>query len=764
MKSEEVEIRFSSRFTLRKMNEAMRSSFVKALTEPITNSDVSYTRLENAARNSGDQDYLDQVKSIRIYVTRKSKTFDVVDFAEGMSYDEMKSLFSVYGDEKLTHFEGSRSLFGKGLTDVLLSQQYGGVVQSIQDGYYAKATFKRQRRGKRKEERLMVKFEGPVRATRELRDRCRIPSDNGTHVSFRFKTGSFPQDATLIERLSNFYILRLINSNRRRRVEIIFLTAQGRQESDVEVLGYTDPRGVLIDTLEKEFKFEKWTLALKGSLYRAEYPLPQKDVGLERRIGGLLVVDENDNSMDLTLFDYDDDPYAAKLFGSLRVKGANKLIRDKLHVYDEVLSDTRDGLRRQHEFYGVLSSQVKAWIRKHVQDERKAQAREKPGLSLDDIERQKKAFELLNQIYKDVHEEIFGQETGEELGDVKPENGLQFDREHARIEVKRRTHVGLLVDTEVIPAGSRIALRSQDPRITVSPTFLPVPEPSPETTVVRGSVYIQGDTVGARSVVLAKHDEIQANLDVEVVKKQQFEPYLPMEFHPTLARAKPNRWGSLSLYVDATVIPVGSLIQFGVSTDDVMIRPTSYALSSGDVQARDVAKVILQFRGTGEDHEARITAATGDHVAYAHVVISSRPPPGVSIFKDWQFEEIEGWSDQVYFEQNEGIIKINLGHPVNQLVFGTDAEEATIALASNLPGYLYLAELVLSECLYFTYSKAYGTGKVEQRLGDAPWLDVRNYIASKKKDLGRAFFEEFIPPQLLGELTELVTEAMLEAV
>ena len=238
MKSEEVEIRFSSRFTLRKMNEAMRSSFVKALTEPITNSDVSYTRLENAALNDGDQDYLDQVKSIRIYVDRKSKTFDVVDFAEGMSYDEMKSIFSVYGDEKLTHFEGSRSLFGKGLTDVLLSQQYGGVVQSIQDGYYAKATFKRRRRGKRKEERLLVKFEGPVRASRELRDRCRIPSGNGTNVSFRFKTGSFPQNATLIERLSNFYMLRVTNSNRRRRVEIIFLTPQGRQEGDVEFLAY----------------------------------------------------------------------------------------------------------------------------------------------------------------------------------------------------------------------------------------------------------------------------------------------------------------------------------------------------------------------------------------------------------------------------------------------------------------------------------------------------------------------------------------------
>ncbi|MFQ5910495.1 MAG: hypothetical protein ACE5IJ_07215, partial [Thermoplasmata archaeon] len=474
----------------------MRKSFVKALAEPITNSDVSYTGLEKAARARGDRDYEEQNKPIRIYVTRKSRTFDVIDFAEGMSYNEMKTLFSVYGDEKGTHFEGSRSLFGKGLTDVLLSQQYGGVVHSIKDGYYAKATFKRRRRGKGKEEKLLVKFEGPVPVTREIRDRCRIPSGNGTNVSFRFKSGSFPQNATLIERLSNFYMLRLINSNPRRRVEMIFLTPQGRQEGDVEVLGYSDPKGVLIDTLEKEFKFEEWTLTLEGELFRADHPLPQKEVGLKRRIGGLLVVDENDNAMDLTLFDFDDDPYAVRLFGTLRVNGANKLIRDKLRVYDEVLSDTRDGLHRLHHFYSVLASQVNAWLRKHVQEEKRAQAREKPGVPPDVVERQKKAFELLNQIYKDVHEEIVGLESGVDVGEVKPENGLQFDRAHARIEVGERTYVGLIIDTDIVPADSRISIRSRDARISVSPATLVVPKPSAEATVIIGAVYLQSEDVG----------------------------------------------------------------------------------------------------------------------------------------------------------------------------------------------------------------------------------------------------------------------------
>ncbi|MFQ5910877.1 MAG: hypothetical protein ACE5IJ_09200, partial [Thermoplasmata archaeon] len=269
---------------------------------------------------------------------------------------------------------------------------------------------------------------------------------------------------------------------------------------------------------------------------------------------------------------------------------------------------------------------------------------------------------------------------------------------------------------------------------------------------------------GTRSLVQATYSGIEASLEVEVVKKKPFVPLLPMEFHPHKARARPNRWGKLRLYVDTGVIPVGSVIQFGSSKKEVMIRPTRYSLSKGDTRADGIAKVVLEFRGTGEDQESKIIAASGDHSAPAYVTISSQPPSGVSIFKDWQFEEIEGWSDQVYFEQNEGLIKVNLAHPLNQLVFGTDVEEATVVLASNLPGYLYLADLILSECLYFTYSKAYETGRVEQRLAHAPWLDVRNYIASKKKELGKAFFGEFIPPDLMRKLDQLAREASLEAV
>ncbi len=759
---EDIEIKIAPRFMLRKMHEAVRKSFVKALTEPITNSDDSYTRLENSAVARGEAEFVARPKPIRIYVTRKSKTFEIVDFAEGMTYDEMKTLFSVYGDEKPTHFAGSRSLFGKGLTDVLLSQPYGGLVHSIKDGYCTRATFKRQRTGKRKQEKLRVIFEGRTRATKAQRERYRIPTGNGTHVTFRFKSKSFPQRATLIERLSNFYLLRIINSSPARRVEVIFLTPQGKQDGDIEVLRFSNPGGTLIDTLEKDFHFEKWNLRIEGELFRAEGPLPQKDVGMENRIGGLLVLDENDNVMDLTLFDFDNNAYARRLFGTLRLAGVNQFIRDKLDAHEEVLTDTRDGLSKSHDFYKVLAANLKGWLHKHVQEEKRSQAREKPGIPQEDLERQRKAFDLLNQVYKEVHEKIAGLEMGEEVGDTRPENGMQFDRSHTEIELNRKTYVGLIVDTEVIPAGERISVTSTDDAVEASPSVLVVPEPEPDRTVVGGGIYLRGTELGATGVVQAVHSSTRAKLEVEVVKKVPFTPHWPLQFHSSKSRAKPNRWGKLKLYIDTRVIPVGDLVQLSSSSEDVMVRPTGCSLSKADMTHDDVARVIIEFRGTGDNQKSDIEARVGEHFAMAHVTVASLPPSGVALFKDWQFERIEGWTDQTYFEPDEGIIRVNLDHPLNEMVFGAEPEEASVTLHSNPPGYVYLAELILNECLYFTYSTAYQMGRVQQRLGDVPWQDVRNYITSRKNELGEAFFKDFIPPDILAEIGQLVRQASME--
>src|SRR2546425_1223025 len=239
-----IEVRDSARVVRRRMNKAIRRSFVKALAEPITNSDDSYRRLEAAAITLGDP-LADTVKEILIYVNRKSKQFEVVDFAEGMSLEQMGDLFSEYGEKKPTHVREARSLFGQGLSDVLFSRDYGGWVHSIRDNEYSYAQFKWRtvtEGGKPRERRVINLPERAERATAQIRQRFKIAHGNGTNVTFHFTEVGFPQKSTLVERITNFYMLRFINSDPKRKLRVIFLDANERVEGE-EVIRYAFPEG-----------------------------------------------------------------------------------------------------------------------------------------------------------------------------------------------------------------------------------------------------------------------------------------------------------------------------------------------------------------------------------------------------------------------------------------------------------------------------------------------------------------------------------------
>jgi len=132
----EIEVKDSARFIRRHMNKALRRSYLKALTEPITNSDDSYGRIEKSSPSDLSP------KIIRVYASPRKKQFDVLDLAEGISNEEMINLFREYGEEKRTHEMGGRGIFGQGLSDVLFSREEGGWVHSVKDEVYSVAQFK----------------------------------------------------------------------------------------------------------------------------------------------------------------------------------------------------------------------------------------------------------------------------------------------------------------------------------------------------------------------------------------------------------------------------------------------------------------------------------------------------------------------------------------------------------------------------------------------------------------------------------------------
>jgi len=93
-------------------------SIPKIITELVTNSDDSYKRMTQPLTSS-------TFGQITIIANRRRRKMSVMDQAEGIFKDEMQKKLVPYGEESSDRSAGwrTRSLFGKGLRDVLFTQK-----------------------------------------------------------------------------------------------------------------------------------------------------------------------------------------------------------------------------------------------------------------------------------------------------------------------------------------------------------------------------------------------------------------------------------------------------------------------------------------------------------------------------------------------------------------------------------------------------------------------------------------------------------------
>jgi HSP90 family molecular chaperone len=119
----EFQLQIAGRQIRRQFARAIGKNIPKILTELITNADDSYRRLEDGS-NAGDADRTNEPVPITIIFERGKRTFRVVGNAEGLTDKDMEERFVTYGQESRDRQRGfkTRSLFGKGLRDVLFTQ------------------------------------------------------------------------------------------------------------------------------------------------------------------------------------------------------------------------------------------------------------------------------------------------------------------------------------------------------------------------------------------------------------------------------------------------------------------------------------------------------------------------------------------------------------------------------------------------------------------------------------------------------------------
>lgn len=792
-------IKLAGRKWKRQFEEAaVAQSLAKTVTEPVTNSYDSYKRIAAAAseRSTGLVDALLSVrpgshlihehlveelprqspKTVKIFLSRTSaaglerKECQVVDLAEGMSAKEIEDKFENYGQENsgVGRGKGVRGLFGQGLCDVLFSHS-PGVIRSVKDDIVSECEFSWGDGGQPQYE---VVERGP--ATKKLRKEWAIPA-NGTLISFQLNERCrIPhQDETVVARLANFYMLRLINSDPSTTVHLEQIRRDGTSESQ---LRFEFPRGQVLKRLHAQVQYRDYSpIVAEGIVVRADTVLPTRDNG-DERLTGLLIVDEADTVYDQTFFSkYEaSSMYLDQLYGVVRLTGIREIIRDRLNAGEALVTESRDGFDTTKDFFKTIEAALMPELEPTFKKEIERKSVSETSLSESSAKKVKKALSKLNELFEEVTKEQQGGGDGGRGGLIVPKTiAFEIDRLQLRLGQGRR--IRLLGNPQVVKEGTAVLVDGDQADLRVEPSSAVWQQLPGKEQLMAVVVSLASDRLGLQGKVVALSQDrdgnsLEAAVSVlDTVPPQIFEPPASgLEFHPQLASAAPSRRGSISLLVNPTLVPEGAEILLSIQGDSAvrLVEEASgkdattlsiMLTAEHSVAGTRVGRIGVAFRGYGFGQKAKVRATCfiGKTLieAEGHVLIQETKAPPGGVFKGVDYRDLPGFftKSSSVFEPSTGAIIVNRLHPINRAVFGITKETFNGAINGEDSAQRRLAELIVDTCLYYTLAVAYENSQVNFGTEDIIGTirrKIEEFKFEHSESVYRVFVEGFTVPRI----------------
>jgi len=765
----------AAREWLRQFANVVRS-FAKTVTEAVTNSDSSYKRKFGLPDASGLVDKLLQCtkgtrldssalkgqippskkREIQVHLytakghDRPPKSCDIVDHAEGLSPDEVQEAFQYFAANKTAVSKGrpGRSLFGRGISDVLLGHKEGELY-SYKDGVFTHAKFQFDPRvGKPNVAGRTINK--PTK--QQLASVHMHPGENGTCIRFLLSEDcSVPEEGTLVPLLSRFYMLRLINSDPNVSVRVIRYRAGGKVYEDQ--LEYDFPLGDVIGKFgfdleipEELVKTPFPALQISGVVCRAAVDAPLKGrEGRDARENGILIVDEKDAVLDLTFLpDFDGAPYLNKIFGVIRITGVRPILEYYLDQGKESpLTTTRDGFDTKHEFTQFLFSKLREHLEPiyHKEEERQNKS-DKDQLSSQVKQRLNEALRQLNKFLS----ELLGSGEGTDDGLHTPKDvPIQFLPTHVKLIVGRPRLVTLLIRSgDGMPKGS-IMLDSSNPKVEVNPSIIEIDSGSKIRQFLAYRLSLKCDSLHEAAVITAladgKEGMLEAKLEVtDVIAASVVEPPQEMEFRPRECKGQPNKKNHAVLYINLEVIPLGRKIDISIVKSQGSIalvneedkKCTEFAVKvdkSDVIQGTRVARLLVPWIGGGWGQYAKLTAATklpsGRIVKAEGMVVIDQENEG-GFIREVKYRNLE---NQKCSDLVDGVIYINSVHALNYSVFGATQDDYAKNVENDRTAQYRLCSIITEQSVFSLADDLYLNNKLS--LGAAPVTSIREFVDSK---------------------------------
>jgi len=511
-------LQYADRVALQQADQAIRKDVLRALVEIITNSNDSYSRLEDrgkpASEASGEI-------IIDVWRKRKNSVIRVRDFAEGLDDVRMDKVVGTYGEATsgLKEDLHVRGMWGRGLKDAIFGLGYGYVNSIRNDTLYRSSLLL-------KDGVPTFDLDEPVPATEELREKYGIPEGNGTVLEIIVARDDvkMPQFENLRNYLQRHFELRTIMGSQSRLIILRSLVGQDKVK-DEYVLSYKPPKGEKI--LDEHFEIDGYPASAHLQLLRSNIQLSTRGEEGDYADGGLLVISQS-TVVSLTMLKFENDPYASFFYGSLRCDYLHDLLKND----EPILTATRDGINWTLPFTKALKQAVESRIEPLVQVERE-HAMQDEQMKLDKRLRKKldKTIRELNVIASS--ELTDRRATASDGKQEPPPSGLEFAPVRYFVQTGQQVTLTLRAHlSEKILDGATVFVVSDNPEVDVLTPKVQVQAVNASSNVGIAKIHVEGKQVGNEGVVTAYSGDQKAQAVVQVrSKKESIEDTQPRKHH-----------------------------------------------------------------------------------------------------------------------------------------------------------------------------------------------------------------------------------------
>ncbi len=756
-------IQWAAREKRRTVNSAVGKNFFKTITEPITNSDSAIKNLLKVDHSSGLVERLldlktgDRVDSSTVVKSIPSRTRGritlelnsaikgklarlcrVIDTGPGMSANELEKKFEMYAEAK-ARGEKTRSLFGRGALDVLLYHNES-IIYSVKDGilsvcriFWADDT------------EIEVEEIGAA-TTMRLRD-FELPEsilESGTVIQFKLKDGtSLPMEGEIIDKISRFYMLRLIAADPNTRTTIKRFRADGVYESD---LRYDFPVGTVLGRFDDKLDVGRGqSYPINILVARSDEPLQVDTVNVERRENGLLFVDESDAVFDITLLpEYDKSPFLNHIFGIVRIVGIRGLLESFLEADEAVavLTETRDGFNRKHDITRALFSIVEKYVKPLYQVEEQRQKKGETNRSDELNRRIRDALKAINDFSKEEADdgEVGPPDTGEPVA---------FSVKSVQLYAGITKNVSVFVNTDKVKNSEIVLFESDNPEIKV--------EPDSETVKHRKNQKYQRFTIkllcgekGHKGVVTAltlDKDGAEVKDELKILGVSDPPIFVPpddIEFAESRFAGQPNRLNKATLLVNLDAFTGFPEITFwleekvgSVSLGESVEKRIQIKVSKEMISEGSIARVNVSFNGTAWGQKAILRAKAkrkNGETVHAKCRLVFKRPKGNDKFSDFWYEDLDR---NILGESAEDKIYVNAGYKPHQEIFGVTQEDFDSQLEISPVAQMRAVTVLVETVVHRTAAENYQAGGKNgwQLDTNDPLTNLRTYLDERRMKL-----------------------------